>query len=59
MAARAYKRGGDPVARGDRPLFFLQEPRCEFEEKKLHFGPVAYGGRPGVFLKYYKTDIYF
>ena len=33
-----------PVARwGGRqaPFFFLQGPRCEFEEKKLHFGPVA------------------
>ena len=68
MAARAYKRGGDPVAppTGDRPLspqgwatgpcrplggrqapFFLQGPRCEFEEKKLHFGPVALWGATG------------
>ena len=48
MAARAYKRGGDPVApqratgpcrpRGGRqapPFFFLQGPHCEFEEKKI------------------------
>ena len=59
MAARAYKRGGDPVtpSTGDRPLspvggtigplFFVQGPRCEFEEKKLHFGPVALWGATG------------
>ena len=59
MTARAYIGGRDPVAplTGDRPLspvgwatcpFFFQGPRCEFEEKKLHLGPVAlWGGRPG------------
>ena len=68
----AYGGGGAPVAppTGDRPLspvggatgpfFFLQGPRCEFEEKKLHFGPVAlWEGDRGIFLKYLKTDIYF
>ena len=41
-------------------LFFLQGLRCEFEEKKLHFGPVAlWEGDRGIFLKYFKTDIYF
>ena len=72
MAARVYKKGKDPVAppTGDRPLsppptgdrsfFFLQGLRCEFEEKKLHFGPVAlWEGDRGIFLKYFKTDIYF
>ena len=45
---------------GDRPLFFLQGLRCKFEEKKLHFGPVAlWEGDRGIFLKYLKTDIYF
>ena len=31
---------------GDRPLF-LQGPRCKFEEKKLHLGPVALWGATG------------
>ena len=30
-----------PVGGATCPLFFLQGLRCEFEEKKLHFGPVA------------------
>ena len=48
MAARAYIGGGDPVARwvGDMPLF-CQGPHCEFEEKKLHLGPVALWGATG------------
>ena len=49
MAPRAYIGGRDPVApqRATAP-FFSQGPRCEFEEKKLHLGPVAlWGGRPG------------
>ena len=42
------------------PLFFLKRLRCKFEEKKLHFGPVAlWKGDRGIFLKYFKTDIYF
>ena len=47
-----------PVAPGvgDRPCpplggrqapFFCQGPRCEFEEKKLHLGPVALWGATG------------
>ena len=57
-------RGGRqaPVARGGAtdPLFFLQGLRCKFGEKKLHFGPVAlWEGDRGIFLKYFKTDIYF
>ena len=58
MAARVYKKGGDPVALGvgDRPLspvggvtwpFFSQGPHCEFEEKKLHLRPVALWGATG------------
>ena len=44
---------------GDKPPFF-QGPRCEFEEKKLQLGSVAlWGGDRGIFLKYFKTDIYF
>ena len=73
MRGRPYI-GGDPPAPGvgDRglspvgvatgpPLFFsLQGLRCKFEEKKLHFGPVAlWEGDRGIFLKYLKTDIYF
>ena len=71
MAARAYIGGGNPVAppTGDRGLsplgwatgpYFCQGPRCEFEEKKIHLGPVAlWEGDNGIFLKYFKTDIYF
>ena len=41
-------------------LFFLQGLRCKFEEKKLHFGPIAlWEGDRGIFLKYFKKDIYF
>ena len=53
---------GPLVARGggDRPPFFFQGLRCKFEEKKLHFGPVAlWEGDRGIFLKFSKTDIYF
>ena len=71
MAARAYKRGGDPVAppMGDRPLspvggatgplFFLQGLRCKFEKKNYTLGLSPYGGDQDIFLKYLKTDIYF
>ena len=66
----AYIGGHTPVARGGgatgppvarwAPLFFLQGLRCKFEEKKLHFGPVAlWEGDRDIFLKYFKTDIYF
>ena len=48
-------RGG---ATAPPAFFFTQGPPCEFE-KKLHLGPVALWGRPGVFLKFLKTDIYF
>ena len=50
-----------------RPLVGLQAP-CFFytrnlvanlKNKKLHLGSVAPIGRPGVVLKYFKTDIYF
>jgi len=59
MAARAYiGQSGPcrpppngrqaPVALvGATGPFFCQGPRCEFEEKKLHLGPVALCGRPG------------
>jgi len=72
MAARAYIGGRDPIAPqratgpcrplgvgATGPFFSLQGPRCEFEEKKLHLRPVALCGLLGVFLKYFKTDIYF
>ena len=51
-----------PVARwvGDRPPFFCQGPRCEFEEKNYTLGLSPYEGAiGGLFLKYCKTDIYF
>ena len=49
MAARAYigERGPCRPWSGRQAPFFCQEPRCEFEEKKLHLGPVALWGRPG------------
>ena len=44
-------------------FFFLQGPHCKFEEKKLHFGPVALWGATGgiseilqnghIFLKFF------
>ena len=73
MAARAYMEGRDPVAPphgrqapvarcggATSPLhfFFAQGPPCEFE-KKITLRPVALWGRPGVFLKFLKMDIYF
>ena len=40
--------------------FFFQGPHCEFEKKKFTLKACRpMGGRPGVFLKYFKTDIYF
>ena len=41
------------------PFCFGRGLRCKFEEKKLQLGPVAPIGRPEVFLKFFKTDIYF
>ena len=61
-AGRPWAGRQAPVAppTGDRAFFFLQGLRCKFEEKKLHFGPVAlWEGDRGIFLKYFKTDIYF
>ena len=49
-----------PIGGATGPPFFLQGLRCKFEEKKLHFGPVAlWEGDRGIFLKFSKTDIYF
>ena len=54
------KKGAVAPQRATAPPFFLQGLRCKFEEKKLHFGPVAlWEGDRGIFLKYFKTDIYF
>ena len=59
-------RGGRqaPVARwGGRqapPFFFSRDFVANLKKKKLHFGPVAlWEGDRGIFLKYFKTDIYF
>ena len=58
------REGGDrppcrPLGGRQAPLFF-QGPRCKFKEKKLHLGLVAlWEGDRGVFLKYFKMDIYF
>ena len=58
-AQSLYIGGRDLVAPGvgDRPLspiggrqapcFFGQGPRCKFEEKNLHLGPVALWGATG------------
>ena len=72
MAARVYIGGRGPCRpppTGDRPLsplgwatgpFFCQGPRCEFEEKKITLRACRpMGGDRGIFLKYFKTDIYF
>ena len=62
-----------PVARGvgDRPLspvggatgppfFFSRDFVANLKKKKLHFGPVAlWEGDRCIFLKYFKTEIYF
>ena len=69
----SFYRGDTPVARGlgDRPLspvggatgplpFFLPRDLVANLKKKLHLVPVAlWGGDRGVFLKFFKTDIYF
>ena len=50
-----------PVAPGvgDRP-FFARDLVANLFKKKLHLGPVAlWEGDRGIFLKYFKTDIYF
>ena len=36
-----------PLGGRQAPFFSLQGPLCEFEEKKLHFGPVALWGATG------------
>ena len=71
MAARTYIEGRDPVAPGvgDRPLspvggdrtfFFAKDLVANLKKKKVHLGPVVlWRGDRGVFLKFFKTDIYF
>ena len=48
-----------PVARWGAtgpPLFFLQELRCKFEEKKLHLSPIApLIGRPGYIFEIFQN----
>ena len=39
-----------PLGGATGPLFFCQGPRCEFEEKKLHLGPVALWGATGEYF---------
>ena len=53
--------GGRPLSPvGGRQALFLPGTSLEFEEKKLHLGPVAlWEGDRGIFLKYFKTDIFF
>ena len=56
-----------PPPTGDRPLspvgwatglFFARDLVANMK-KKLHLGHVALWGDRGIFLKYFKTDIYF
>ena len=64
------RRGPVAPSTGDRPLspvggaiapfFFSRDFVANLERKKLHFGPVAlWEGDRGIFLKFFKTDIYF
>ena len=49
-----------PLGGGDRALFFARDLVANLKKKKLRLRPVAlWGGDRGVFLKYFKTDIYF
>ena len=71
MAARAYIGGGDPVAppTGDRPLsplplgdmllFFARDLVANLKKKITLRACRPMGGDRWVFLKYFKTDIYF
>ena len=54
-----YRGGypGRPRGGGDRAFFFRD--LIANLKKKLHLRPVALWGATGVFLKYFKTDIYF
>ena len=45
---------------GRQALFFARDLVANLKEKKLHLGPVAlWEGDRGIFLKYFKMDIYF
>ena len=47
-------------ATGPPLFFFSRDFVANLKKKKLHFGPVAlWEGDRGIFLKYFKTDIYF
>ena len=49
-----------PPQRATGPFFFSRDFVANLKEKKLHFGPVAlWEGDRGIFLKFFKTDIYF
>ena len=52
----AHPRGDRPLSPvGGRQALFFQGPRCEFEEKKLHLGPVALWGATGVIFKIFQN----
>ena len=66
MAARVYIGGRGPCRPpqratgpcrpwGGRQAPFFQGPRCEFEEKKLHLGPVALWGATGGIFKIFQN----
>ena len=46
-------------ATGPIAFFFVQGPRCEFEKKITLRAYRPMGGDQGVFLKFFKMDIYF
>ena len=49
-----------PPQRATGPFFFSRDFVANLKKKKLHFGHVAlWEDDRGIFLKYFKTDIYF
>ena len=54
------KRTCRPPQRATGPFFLSRDFVANLKKKKLHFGPVAlWEGDRGIFLKYFKMDIYF
>ena len=55
-------RGLSPVGEATGPwafIFFSRDLIANLKRKKLHLRPVAlWAGDRGIFLKYFKTDIY-
>ena len=58
----AHPRGDrplSPVGGGDRPLFFVRDLVANLKKKITLRACRPMGGDRGIFLKYFKTDIYF